>query len=109
MFEHVRLRVLTYNIHSGTDILGRQRLVEQAALIRDQRIDLVLLQEVAGQAQAKQFGREAGLSHMEFGPTRSAGAFGNAILSRWPLTQVRNDVVARGRRLSEERAVLSAT
>jgi hypothetical protein len=43
----VRLRVLTYNIRSGTEIFGRPRLNEQADVMRDMGPDLVLLQEVS--------------------------------------------------------------
>jgi endonuclease/exonuclease/phosphatase family metal-dependent hydrolase len=107
----VRLRVVTYNIHSGTDILGRQRLADQAAVLRDARADLVLLQEVDGQAQADRLASLVELPHVAFGPTRRsrAGQFGNAILCRWPLEAVHNRLVDAIWRSGEPRAVLLAT
>jgi endonuclease/exonuclease/phosphatase family metal-dependent hydrolase len=106
----VRLHVLTYNIRSGTDMLGRPRLAEQAAVLRDTAADLVLLQEVAHAGQAEWLAGRAALPHLAFGATRrtSAGEFGNAMLCRWPLRQVTNRLVSRGRLQGQPRAVLSA-
>ena len=97
-FEHarpsivagVRLRVLTYNIHSGTDMLGRPRLNEQALLMRGTAADLVLLQEVSSREQAERLGSLVKLPHLAFGAARatSMGEFGNALLCRWPLEDV---------------------
>ena len=105
------LRVLTYNVRSGTDLLGRPRLAHQAAIIRAVAADLVLLQEVAGAEQAQRLASGAGLSHLAFGATRriGAGAFGNALLCRWPLRDVTNRSVPGGRLPGQARAVLSAT
>jgi len=108
----VRLRVLTYNIRSGTDILGRPRLADQAATVSAAEPDLVLLQEVRQPGQAEQVARAAGLAHLAFGPARrtyGGGAFGNAILSRWRLVDVENRTVPVARLLSQPRAVLAAT
>jgi endonuclease/exonuclease/phosphatase family metal-dependent hydrolase len=107
----VRLRVLTFNIRSGTDILGRPRLGEQATVARDAAADLVLLQEVAGDRQAEQFADVASLQHVAFGATRrnSTGEFGNAMLCRWPLREIRNHAVPGSWRRGEPRALLYAT
>lgn len=107
----MRLRVLTYNIRSGTDLLGRPRLAEQAAVVRGAAADLVLLQEVACADQAHHLADLAGLRHVVFGATRRsrAGEFGNAMLCRWPLDDLSNRPVAGGWLPSEPRAVLSAT
>jgi endonuclease/exonuclease/phosphatase family metal-dependent hydrolase len=107
----MRLRVLTYNVHSGTDILGRQKVAEQAALLRDAHADLVLLQEVACHAQAQQLATLAGMPHVAFGPTRRSrsGEFGNAMLCRWPLESIDNRIVSGNWRSGEARAVLLAT
>jgi endonuclease/exonuclease/phosphatase family metal-dependent hydrolase len=106
----VRLTVLTYNIRSGTDVLGRARLAEQAAVLRDAAADVVVLQEVAYAGQAEWLAARAGLPHIAFGATRRsrAGEFGNAILCRWPLRQVTNQLVWPGQVRGEPRAVLSA-
>jgi endonuclease/exonuclease/phosphatase family metal-dependent hydrolase len=107
----VRLRVVTYNIRSGTDLLGRPRLASQAAVIRAAAADLVLLQEVAGADQAETLARTAGLQHVVFGAARRVGAaaFGNALLCRWPLHAVTNQPVPGGRLRGQARAVLAAT
>jgi endonuclease/exonuclease/phosphatase family metal-dependent hydrolase len=104
------LDVLTYNIRSGTDMLGRPRLAEQAAVLREANADLVLLQEVAHLGQAEWLASRAALPHLAFGATRRtrAGEFGNAMLCRWPLSEVTNRLVAGGRLHAQPRAVLSA-
>jgi endonuclease/exonuclease/phosphatase family metal-dependent hydrolase len=106
----VRLRVLTYNIRSGTDILGRPRLGDQATVVRKAAADLVLLQEVAGDRQAEQFADIAGLRHVAFGATRRTrtGEFGNAMLCRWPLREIRNQSVSGSWRTGQARALLEA-
>ena len=107
----VRLRVLTYNIRSGTDMLGRPRMNEQAAVMRGTAADLVLLQEVSSREQAERLGSLVKLPYIAFGAARqtSTGEFGNALLCRWPLEHVENHAVAAGWPISQARAVLAAT
>jgi endonuclease/exonuclease/phosphatase family metal-dependent hydrolase len=91
------LRVLTYNIHhaEGTDgVFDYQRLAD---LILDLEPDVVALQEVdRGTARAKgvdQIARLAELTGMKYAYGKamdySGGAYGNAVLSRFPLTETR--------------------
>ncbi len=105
------MRVLTYNIRSGTDVLGRRRLEEQAAVVRGTGADLVLLQEVAGRAQAERLATLAGLQHVAFGAARrtKSGEFGNAVVCRWPLCAVENRAVPACSQIGQLRAVLAAT
>jgi endonuclease/exonuclease/phosphatase family metal-dependent hydrolase len=107
----VRLRVLTYNIRCGTDMLGRPRLNEQAEVMRGTAADLVLLQEVCSRNQAERLASLVKLPHVAFGAARttSSGEFGNALLCRWPLEHVENHAVATGWPMSQTRAVLVAT
>jgi endonuclease/exonuclease/phosphatase family metal-dependent hydrolase len=107
----VRLRVLTYNIRSGTDMLGRPRLTEQAQVIRRTGADLVLLQEVSSRDQAERLGSLLRLPYVAFGAARrpDTGEFGNALLCRWPLEHIENHAVAAGWPISQARAVLAAT
>jgi endonuclease/exonuclease/phosphatase family metal-dependent hydrolase len=107
----VRLRVLSYNIRSGTDMLGRPRLNEQAVVMRNAAADLVLLQEVSSREQAEQLGSLVKLPHVAFGAARTTrkGEFGNALLCRWPLGDIEKRLVPAGWPLSETRAVLAAT
>jgi endonuclease/exonuclease/phosphatase family metal-dependent hydrolase len=107
----LRLRVLTFNIRSGTDILGRPRLKQQAAVVRDAAADLVLLQEVSSRGQAEHLTSLVGLRHIAFGGARRtrSGEFGNAMLCRWALEDIANHSVAAGWPISQARAVLAAT
>ncbi|MCM2281134.1 MAG: endonuclease/exonuclease/phosphatase family protein [Bdellovibrionaceae bacterium] len=91
-----RLRVLTYNIHS---CIGTDRRYEPARVlevIQAADADIVALQEVDsslevfdGVDQLEYFARETGM-HAVMGPTlrRHYGAYGNAFLSRFPLSDV---------------------
>jgi endonuclease/exonuclease/phosphatase family metal-dependent hydrolase len=91
----MRLRVMTYNIHSafgrhGYDLDAVYRAIEHEAP------DVVALQEVdfglrrTGYVdQAKWLARQLRL-HVFPGPTRRSGRYGNALLSRWPATFTAN-------------------
>jgi endonuclease/exonuclease/phosphatase family metal-dependent hydrolase len=111
------LRVLTCNIHSATDVLGRGRLVEQGAMLRAEAPDIVLLQEVRRGVvdQAQELARLACLPHVAYGAVWHAGQddFGNAILSRWPLAEVSSHPVPltmmAARVWAQQRGVLAAT
>lgn len=88
------LRVLTYNVHHGEGEDGRPDLDRLARVIASTRPDLVALQEIDQRAQrtgrvdqAAEYARLTGFHHvfgraMEF----QGGAYGQALLSRWPLT-----------------------
>src|SRR5687767_5120548 len=89
-----RVRVLVYNIHVGKDAAGVDNLAGVAALIRDTRADLVLLQEVdQGTRRSGNVDQPAVLAertgfHVAFGSALDydGGEYGVAILSRWPIT-----------------------
>lgn len=87
-------RVLTYNLHHAEGVDGRVDLERIAKVIRDSRADLVALQEIdvnterTGRVdQAAEYLRLTGL-HGQFGKAIDfqGGAYGQMILSRWPLT-----------------------
>ena len=87
------MRVLVYNIHAGKDAQGVDNLDRVAALIREVKPDLVLLQEVdrntarsAGVDQLAVLERQTGL-HGRFGKSLDyqGGEYGIATLSRWPI------------------------
>ncbi len=95
--EPVRVRVLTYNIHHGAGTDGKLDLPRIAAVIRRLEPDLVALQEVdvgtrrvQGVDQAAELGRLTGM-HAVFGKAMDygGGQYGEALLSRWPLSDVR--------------------
>ena len=88
------LRVLTYNIHHGEGVDGKLDLVRLAGVITAARADVVALQEVdqktartGGVDQAAELARLTGL-HFAYGKAMDyqGGAYGQALLSRWPLT-----------------------
>lgn len=92
------LRVLCWNLHHGVGEDGKLDLERIAAVIREQKPDLVALQEVdkkcgrtKGVDQAAELARLTGL-HGTFGKAmdHDGGEYGQAILSRFPMgdTQV---------------------
>ncbi len=90
------IRVLSYNIEGHAALVHPGHLAEIARVIREQRPDVVALQEVhrgTWQArfrdQAAELQRLTGMT-MHFGPSFSAfgGEFGNAILTRGRLSDV---------------------
>ena len=97
----MQLRLLSYNIHKcigGVDRRYRPERVEET--IRHHAPDLVLMQEVANGAgrprwhrQIDLLGDELGFRHRTWFPNhrfRSGGEYGNAVLSRWPITDTEN-------------------
>lgn len=88
------LRVLTYNLHHGEGVDGKLDLPRLAAVITASRADVVALQEVdqnatrtGGVDQAAELARLTGL-HVAYGKAMDfqGGAYGQALLSRWPLS-----------------------
>ena len=87
------MRVLVLNMHAGMDANGQSNLDSVAALVRDVRADLVLLQEVdsvvrrsGGVDQPSELARRTGF-HAAFGSSLAfqGGQYGIAVLSRWPV------------------------
>ena len=113
----MRLRLLTYNIHKGIGGVDRRYRPERiSAVLGHYAPDLVLLQEVDDGArrsqrdrQAELFGEALGMPHRAFFPNvqvRGGGAYGNAVLSRFPIAAARNiDLTYPGRK---RRSVLHA-
>lgn len=89
----VTLRVVCYNIHHGEGLDGRLDLERIAALITDQRADLVALQEVERGTQRTQrrdlpaeLARLTGLAvRFDRNIPYQGGEYGTAILSRHPI------------------------
>jgi endonuclease/exonuclease/phosphatase family metal-dependent hydrolase len=106
------LRVATYNIHSAVGRDGRCDPGRVARVIRELAADVVALQEVEshhGGLDALEFlGRETGMTAVP-GPTmlRTEGDYGNALLTRSRLLEVRRlDLSFPGR---EPRGALDVT
>lgn len=91
------LRVLSWNIHHGEGTDGKVDLARLAAVIQGQEPDIVMLQEVdnrskrsGGVDQPSELAKLTGLQHV-FGKAMEfqEGEYGQAILSRYPLSDVR--------------------
>ncbi len=91
------VRVLAYNIHHAEGMDGVIDLVRIAELIKSVNPDVATLQEVdsmttrtGGVDQAGELGRLTGYFHAfsEFMPYQG-GAYGMAVLSRWPILEAR--------------------
>lgn len=113
----MRIRVVTYNIHKGIGGLDRSYRPERVRdVLAPLEPDFVLLQEVDEGAARSRLHRQVdllgdflGLRHRSFFPNvrlRQGGHYGNAILSRFPLTETRNvDLTVR---FSKRRSALHA-
>jgi endonuclease/exonuclease/phosphatase family metal-dependent hydrolase len=103
----ITIRVLTYNIRHGEGRDGRIALARIAEVMKKVRPDLVALQEVdrgtersGGVDQLAELASTMGM-HAEFGQALEfeGGAYGVAVLSRWPLESPDNQALPS----SEER------
>lgn len=114
----MQLRVLSWNVHKCTGGIDRRYdPARTARLVAECEPDVVMLQEVAesgswyrGERQVDVLGDLLGLAHrtyfvnVRFGPRR--GAYGNAILSRFPIAATENvDLTQPGKK---RRSVLHA-
>jgi len=90
-----KMTVLSYNIHHGAGTDGKLDLERIARIIRDQKPDVVALQEVdvktarsADVDEAAELARLTGMNAV-FGKAMdySGGEYGQAILSRWPIKE----------------------
>ncbi len=113
--EPITLRVLTYNIHHGEGMDGKLDLPRIAEVIKRVTPDIVALQEVdmktgraQGVDQAAELGKLTGM-HSAFGKAMEfdGGEYGEALLSRWPLEEVRVIELPK-REGSEPRCILAA-
>lgn len=113
----MRLRVLTYNIHKCIGGLDRRYRPERVVrTVGHYSPDVVLLQEVDAEAtrsnrdrQVERLGDALGLRHRVWFPNvelRRGGAYGNAILSRFPIRHAHNHDLTIGTR--KRRSVLHA-
>lgn len=110
------LKILTYNIHRAIGVDRRFRPERIVDILTHHDADLALLQEVdEGVPRSRELdlarvlGHEAGYPHVAAGYNVSLrkGRYGNAVLSRWPLTLHRNiDLTIDGRK---RRGCLHAT
>jgi len=110
------LRVVTWNIHKGIGGVDRRYRIDRIInLLRDEAPDVALLQEVSEDMPRSHFHDQAELlskalhmPHRVYGPQHrfSIGGYGNAILSRWPLSNVHHFDLTIGTR--KKRGALQA-
>lgn len=110
------LRILSYNIHHGAGTDGKLDLERIARTILAVKPDLVALQEVdvntdrTGQVdQARELARLTKM-HVAFGGNIKLGTgdYGNAVLSRFPITKSKN-LPLPNHRQGEQRGLLQVT
>lgn len=112
----MHVRIVTWNIHKGIGGIDRRydldRIVQVLHKIHP---DIALLQEVSDDLprskfhdQAEMLSEALGMPHMAFHPEHrfAMGGYGNAIISRWPLTNVHHVDLTIGWR--KKRGVLQA-
>jgi endonuclease/exonuclease/phosphatase family metal-dependent hydrolase len=103
-------RAVTYNVHKCRGMDRRTRPDRIAKVLKDLHPDVVALQEVIsapGRDQVAEIADALGFTPL-MGPTRElfGGAYGNAVLTRFPVVETRHvDITVAGR---EERGVLRA-
>ncbi len=114
----MRLRVVSYNIHRGIGLDRRFRPERIVRILDHHAPDLLLLQEVDDGAPrsrrldlARELARELGYPHVAVGHNvwLRRGRYGNATLSRFPITRERNidlTIDARKRRGCQHTSVL---
>ena len=112
----MRIRIVTWNIHKGIGGVDRRYRLERIVdVLRALTPDIALLQEVADDwptsrfhDQAEMLSESLEMRHLAFHPEHrfSMGGYGNAILSRWPLSNVHHVDLTIGTR--KKRGALQA-
>ena len=109
-----RLKVMSYNIHHGTNLFGRNTLDEIAEVIKNSDADIIGLQEIDKgvlrskfQDQIKYLGEKLSMGYV-YGYNHNVlgGKYGNGILSKYPIENYENIYLPSGR---EQRGMLDAT
>ncbi|MEO7038257.1 MAG: endonuclease/exonuclease/phosphatase family protein [Polyangiaceae bacterium] len=112
----MQIRVVSWNIHKGIGGIDRRyRLERIVEVLTSLAPDIALLQEVAEDMPRSNFHHQPSalsealnMPHLGFGPEHRfrEGGYGNAILSRWPLTDISRVDLTIGKR--KKRGALTA-
>ncbi|SCX94188.1 endonuclease/exonuclease/phosphatase family protein [Alkaliphilus peptidifermentans] len=112
--EVTNLKIMTYNIHHGKNLLGRDTLNIIADLIKETDADIIGVQEADNgiyrskfRDQMKYLAEYLSMYYV-YGDNLSflGGQYGNGILSKYPITSYENLLLPSKR---EQRGLLSAT
>lgn len=108
----MQLRIATYNIHRCVGLDGIENSKRIATVLREINADIIALQEVTSNSEIKDdilanLAAATGTRQIEgFTLTATGTAYGNAILSRLPVSKInRIDISVKGR---EPRGVIEA-
>jgi endonuclease/exonuclease/phosphatase family metal-dependent hydrolase len=102
------MRLLTYNIHKGVGTDRRYRLERVVAVIAAEAPDLICLQEVDRNCRRSRHDDQPALLAERLGAAaweyqlnapHGEGGYGNLLLSRWPLREVRAVALRHRRRV----------
>ncbi|GEM_PF-687994 len=107
------LKIMSYNIHHGKNLLGIYTLDQIANIIKDSEADIIGLQEVDAnfarskfQNQLKYLADKLSMNYVYGDNVNIIGAkYGNGILSKYPIVSYENLKIPSGR---EQRGLLSA-
>ncbi len=99
--QPLTIKVLSYNIHHGQGVDGKQDIERIAAVIRGSGADIVSLQEVdlsvqrSGRVEQPQALAKSLGMHVAFGGNieLQGGQYGNAVLSRFPIQSSTNHML----------------
>ncbi len=89
--DKYNLRILTYNIQQGYDADGQKSFPTLLATIRDQKPDIIGLQEsdtariAGGNSDVVRYLADHLQMYSYYGPRTTTGTFGIALLSRYPI------------------------
>ncbi|MFZ5998292.1 MAG: endonuclease/exonuclease/phosphatase family protein [Nitrospirota bacterium] len=108
------LKIASYNVHKCTGMDFKRDPERVAAVIRSLDADIISLQEVlsdpgdVASAQVRYLAEKTGMYMAVAGPTKQKkdGRYGNALLSRFPITEVRLHDISLG--TFEPRGVIDA-
>ncbi len=104
----MRIRIVSWNIHKGIGGVDRQYRPQRVVdVLLGVEADILLLQEVSDalprakyHEQASMLAESLALKHVVYAPEHrfKRGGYGNAILSRWPLTHIEHVNLTMGNR-----------
>lgn len=112
--DRISLTIMSYNIHHGKSLTGRETLDEIKTVIEESGASIIGLQEVDSHLprskmknQIKVLGEALGMEYA-YGENLSlfGGRYGNGILSKYPILSVENILLPGSR---EQRGLLSVT